>query len=66
MMVEYIGKTLELQLTQYSSTYYEVICYGKGCHLFSRAFNSKERALAFFDQKVAEIHLLETWWHTYG
>lgn len=64
MKTEYIGKTLELQLIQFGTTY-EVKCYGRGHLLFSRGFKSKERALAFFDQKEAEVSLLESRWTLY-
>lgn len=63
-MTEYIGKTLELHLKQFGTTY-EVICYGRGHLLFSRGFKSKECALVFFDQKVVEVSLLESWWTLY-
>lgn len=63
--ISYGEKSLTLDLREYSPNYYEVSCYGAGHFLFSRGFRTKERALVFFDQKVAEIRLLETWWSTY-
>lgn len=62
MIEEYIGKIFSLYIRKYSEIQYEVFCYGNGYLLCSRGFKSKERALVFFEQKIAEVMALETWW----
>lgn len=65
MIEEYVGKIFSLYIRKYSEIKYEVSCYGNGHLLSSRGFKSKERALIFFEQKVAEAMALETWWTYY-
>lgn len=65
MIEEYIGEIFSLYILKYSEIQYEVMCYGNGYLLCSRGFKSKERALVFFEQKIAEAIALETWWSYY-
>lgn len=65
MIEEYMGEIFSLYIRKYSEIQYEVMCYGNGYLLCSRGFKSKERALVFFEQKIAEAMALETWWSYY-